>query len=255
MTVLTSDQLTHDAFLGERVIVSQPKKGFRAGIDSVLLAAAVDVKAQTILELGAGGGAVACCVLAQLPEASMHLVERNQQALSLLKHNIARNKIEHRTTILDLDINATGRDKKAAGLPENHFDCAIANPPFYLSEAGTLANKTAKAASNHMPAGDFDNWVKAAATSLKASGGIIFIMPASRLDDVLVSFGKRFGAIEVLPILPRAGADAHRILVRAKKGSKQPLSIKAPLVLHQDNERDFLPEVDLIFRGETRLHW
>lgn len=254
-TITDNSQFTHDAFLGERVIVSQPKKGFRAGIDSVLLAAAVDDNAVHVLELGAGGGAVACCLLARLPQVNLHLVENNQQALTLLVHNIAQNKFGERTSVINIDINAVGRDRKTAGLRENHFDVAIANPPYYLSETGTLAHEVAKAASNHMPAADLDNWVKASATSLKANGTIIFIMPASRLDDLLVSFTKRFGAISVLPILPREGEDAHRILVRATKGSKQPLRLLAPLILHEQQGHGFDAMADQIFKGVGRLHW
>lgn len=50
-----ANQLTHDAFLGGRLRVWQPKSGFRAGVDAVLLAAAVPIRGgQSALELGPG---------------------------------------------------------------------------------------------------------------------------------------------------------------------------------------------------------
>ena len=48
---------TDDAFLGGRVQVLQPRKGFRAGLDAVMLAAAVPARAgDRVCELGAGVG-------------------------------------------------------------------------------------------------------------------------------------------------------------------------------------------------------
>ena len=44
---------TEDKFLGGRISIKQPKQGFRAGHDSVLLAAAVPANSgERILELG-----------------------------------------------------------------------------------------------------------------------------------------------------------------------------------------------------------
>ncbi|MEM6466501.1 MAG: methyltransferase, partial [Pseudomonadota bacterium] len=46
-------ELRTDAYLGGRVQITQPAKGYRAGTDPVLLAAAVPALAgQTVLELG-----------------------------------------------------------------------------------------------------------------------------------------------------------------------------------------------------------
>ena len=49
--------LTEDGFLGGRLQILQPRKGYRAGTDPVLLAAAVPAQAgQSVLELGCGAG-------------------------------------------------------------------------------------------------------------------------------------------------------------------------------------------------------
>src|SRR5690606_37947746 len=48
--------ITRDAFLGGKLIVSQPSHGFRAGLDSVLLGAAIPRGTNNLLDLGAGVG-------------------------------------------------------------------------------------------------------------------------------------------------------------------------------------------------------
>jgi tRNA1(Val) A37 N6-methylase TrmN6 len=49
---LSENDLTHDAFLGGRIHLWQPRAGYRAGIDPVLLAACVPARSgQNVLEL------------------------------------------------------------------------------------------------------------------------------------------------------------------------------------------------------------
>ena len=47
-------------------------------------------------------------------------------------------------------------------------------------------------------------------------------------------FDARFGALKVLPLHPRAGAPAHRVLVQGIKGSRGPLQLLPGFVLHGD---------------------
>ncbi|MEY2961347.1 MAG: hypothetical protein RLZ60_1177, partial [Pseudomonadota bacterium] len=55
--------LSCDNFLNGKVRVWQPINGYRAGVDPVLLAAAVPAKSgQTVLELGCGVGTASLCL-------------------------------------------------------------------------------------------------------------------------------------------------------------------------------------------------
>ena len=71
---------------------------------------------------------------------------------------------------------------------------------------------------------------------------------------MLVALESRTGGITVKPILPRAGAAAHRVLVRATKGSRAPFQLAAPLVLHDGASR-FTEEAECLHRGEAALAW
>jgi tRNA1(Val) A37 N6-methylase TrmN6 len=55
----------------------------------------------------------------------------------------------------------------------------------------------------------------------------------------------------VLPIHPRAGEPAHRIIVRGVKGSRAPLRILPGLMLHEG--AGFTPLVEALHRGEAVL--
>ena len=108
--------VTSDRFLGGRILISQSRSGFRAGIDSVLLAAAVNRESLRILELGSGTGVAACCILGDLPESEMVLVEKQADMLKLAEANLLSNGFSDRATTIYLDVTAKGSARNAAGL-------------------------------------------------------------------------------------------------------------------------------------------
>jgi tRNA1(Val) A37 N6-methylase TrmN6 len=245
---------TRDAFLGGRLIVSQPGNGFRAGLDSVLLGASASPKSASLLDLGAGAGTAALVALAHNPGLTATLVENDPEMAGLAALNLNENNLAERGRVLTLDVTASGKDRAAAGLPVDHYATVIANPPFFDPGRGT-APSNARAAARHMEPAALDRWVKTAATHAAPSGEAIFVLPAETLTDLLTAFAPRFGALMVLPITPRAGEPASRILVRGIKGSRAPLTLLASRALHEPEGRAFRPEFEAIFRGEARLIW
>lgn len=244
-----------DNFLGGRVQAIQPKKGFRAGLDSVLLAASVNQNAETLLELGAGVGVASCCTLVDLPQLKAVLVEIDGDTLDLARQNLRDNGLEMRAQTLLLDVTQKGMVRAEAGLKTDVYSCVIANPPFFDIKSGTNPPVMSRAKARHMGEGDLDKWVKTAAASAAPRGEIIFIHTVNSLPELLNAFSARFGAITVLPIISRPGQDANRVLVRGIKASRAPLKLLSPLILHGREGREFAPLAEKIFRGRSRLHW
>ena len=244
--------VTHDAFLGGRLTLAQPEKGFRAGLDSVLLGAAVGPGHERLLDLGAGVGTAALVALADHQSRIATLVESDPAMAALAEENIAANGFTGRATVLTLDLTASGRTRAAAGLAADAYAAVIANPPFF--ETGTRASARG-AAARHMSADALDLWVKTAATHAAPGGEIVFIHVVDRLGPLLAAFEARFGGITVLPLTPRESEPAHRILIRGIKGSRAPLTLLASRPLHRHDSRTFRAEFEAIFRGDDRLHW
>jgi tRNA1(Val) A37 N6-methylase TrmN6 len=246
--------LTRDAFLGGRLVVSQPEKGFRAGLDSVLLGASVRPGARRLLDLGAGAGTASLVALADLPEAGATLVEVDRAMAAIAALNLGANGFAERGRALTLDVTAKGSARAAAGLPADHYDAVIANPPFFDPGAGS-APSAERSTARHMPPEALELWVKAAATHAAPEGEVIFIHAAASLPLLLAAFTPRFGAVTVLPLTPREGEAASRVLVRGIKGSRAPFTLLASRALHEPEGRTFRPEFDAIFRGAARLIW
>ena len=247
--------VTRDAFLGGRLTLSQPQHGFRAGLDSVLLGAAVGQGRKTLLDLGCGVGTAGFVAMTHHPDMTATLADQNGEMAALAVENAEANGYGARTKIIHLDITTKGSERRAAGLADNGYDSVIANPPFFSDAAGTLATDKGRADARHMDATMLDLWIKTAASSAASGGEIIFVYPSTNLSPLLAGFEQRFGALTILPLAPRAGAPATRVLIRGIKGSRAPFTLLASRALHEPEGRTFRPEFDTIFRGLARLIW
>lgn len=246
--------ITRDAFLGGRLTLSQPSHGFRAGLDSVLLGAAVGQGRKNLLDLGCGVGTAGFVAMHYGRILNATLVDQNAEIVDLARTNATDNGFAERATVLVADITARGAERQAAGLVENGYDVVIANPPFFADGAGTLAVDRGRADARHMDAAMLDLWIKTAASAAAAGGEIIFVYPSTSLSPLLAGFEQRFGAVTVLPLAPRAEAPVSRVLIRGIKGSRAPMTLLSSRVLHGEG-RSFAPEFEAIFRGEARLVW
>lgn len=245
---------TDDAFLGGRLTVSQPRHGFRAGLDSVLLGAAVPGGTMHLLDLGSGVGAAALVALALGRAEAAELAERDGEAIVLARRNIDVNGFAGRARVSAVDITVPA-DRKAVGILDNGAQVVIANPPYFSAGQGTLAQEASRAAARHMEADLLDLWLRAAASSATAGGMAIVVYPAEGLGSLLKAFDRRFGALTILPLTPRPGAAATRVLVRGIKGSRQPLTLLGSRFLHEAEGNGFAPQFDAIFRGKAPLDW
>lgn len=253
--IMPDTATTSDDFLGGRLNLLQPVNGFRAGIDTVLLAAAVNPTASTILELGTGAGIAACCVLADLPETRMDLVEQNETMLELARHNLRNNGFADRARLIHLDLTVKGSQRSAAGMGRDHYDSVIANPPFFPLGAAVPAPNGPRATARHMPPGDLEKWIRTATASVRPGGEVIFIHTTQSLPALLKEFSGRFGAITILPLVSRPGEAANRLLIRGIKGSRAPLCLLSALVLHEKQSGAFQELPRAIFAGKARLNW
>jgi len=234
--------------LGGKLLLAQPEKGYRIGMDGALLAAAcASVPAQSGLELGCGVGGALVSLGHRCPQLSLTGIEREADYAAIARANVTTNLMTHR--IIDGDI---GLGFKAHAL--NRFDLVFSNPPFFddpnLLRAPHETKRPAWIADDGLSA-----WLDFAMAAVKDGGHIIFIHRADRLADLLGGLGSRCGSFQIRPIQPFAESPAKRVLVLAKRLGKAPLKLLPALILHDRGERKHTPEVEDILRGESDLKW
>ena len=247
---------TDDAFLGGALAVLQPKSGFRAGIDAVLLAAAVPTlagHAAAILDAGAGVGVAGLCVARRSPTVNVTLLERSPELAGLARRNVARNDLADRVTVIEADLLASATHLGSVGLRSEAFDVVLTNPPWLEDGRSRPSADPIKARANAMPEADLDGWLRFAARVTAPGGTLVLLHRADALDRVLAAMHGRFGGVDILPIHPRQGQPANRVVLRATKGSRAPLAILAGFVVHDEN--GFTAPMEAILRTGALLDW
>jgi tRNA1(Val) A37 N6-methylase TrmN6 len=249
---------TVDAFLGGRMEAVQPSDGrHRSGLEAVMLAAAVDSAFHgTVVDLGAGAGVAGLVLAARCPAARVILVERDEQAVACAREALARpanSALADRVTILVGDVSASEHSRAAAGFGRGIADAVIMNPPFWPPTEASAAPDGARAAAHMLGEAGLEPWFRTAASLLVPGGWLTVVFRADGLAALLDGLGRRFGAIDILPIHPRAGLPAHRILVGAIKGSRASTRILPPITLHGPAGGTYLPEAEAILRHGAGL--
>lgn len=211
--------LTEDALLDGRVLLHQPRKGYRAATDPVLLAAAVTARpGDKVLDVGCGAGAASMCLRARIA-VEAHGLEAQAAYAALAKRNAPG------LTVWKGDLFALPAELRNKG-----FDWVISNPPFFETtdpaspdHGRDIARREAQGA---------DAWTAACLRRVRSGGRIAIIHLAERLPGILAGL-EGAGDIAVLPLQARIGRPAKRVIVTARKGAKGPFRLAPPLILHE----------------------
>lgn len=249
MTGFDDSALTRDAFLGGKLSLHQPRQGYRAGLDAVLLSASIQAeKGARVLELGCGAGAAILCLGARIPSLTLTGVERDPAYASLARRNGGDELEVIEADLVDLPMP----------LRQRQFDHVLANPPYY-NRAASIASCDPLREAAHGAETPLQTWVKTAAKRLAPKGYLHFIHLTESLPDILSALPGGMGSIEVLPLCSRAGRAPKRMILRARKNGRGAFHLHAPLVLHrgekhQDDSHDsYAPSVKSILQSGAPL--
>jgi len=249
---VSNNDLTHDAFLGGRVHAWQPAKGYRAGTDPVLLAAACSAKAgEQVLELGCGVGVASLCLAARVAGLTLVGVERQQVYAELAARNAREADVALEVVVADLADLPTD-------LRQQSFDHVLANPPYFPPGSGTVAEDVGREAALREVT-PLKAWIATALARLKPKGWLTLIQRMDRLPDVLAALDG-FGSVSVLPLQSRLGRGPGRFLLRARKGGLAPFALLSPLVVHEgeahlSDGESYSDEVSRILRDGAPVTW
>ncbi|MGA8172823.1 MAG: methyltransferase [Methylocystis sp.] len=237
-------------FLGGRLLLAQHERGHRAGTDAALLATATPREVDgLVLDVGAGAGAVGLSAALLAPAAHIGLIELDFSTCELARENIALNGLGERARVFEVDILDT-ESRRAAGLVPEAAQVVLTNPPFFQRHRVRVTPDPRKAMA-HVGAAPLEDWTRACLALLAPGGIFVMIHRADALAKCLAATAQRLGGIELLPVAPRVGEAATRVLLRGVKGSRAPLKLHAPLALHE-KDGAFTPLAEAIHRGETR---
>jgi len=236
-------EFTTDKFLDGRVSVRQPKKGFRSGLDAVMLAAAVPAKpGDSVLELGSGAGAASLCLAARVDNCQVTGIEVEKALVDMANHNASASGLAER---VEFDV------ADALSLPawlRRDFSHVFCNPPFHDEDAH-LPPHRAKARATH-DHGNLGKWLLSGLKRVAPKGTLTMIIRADRLKDLLGRAPE--DGVTVFPLWPHAIEPAKRLIVQVRKGVHSQSVMLPGLVLHEEDGR-YTREADAVLRGAGPL--
>jgi tRNA1(Val) A37 N6-methylase TrmN6 len=244
-------RISEDGILDGRLVLRQPRRGHRVGHDAILLAAATGGHAgERAIDLGAGVGAAGLALAQRIGGMTVTLIDIDPALIGLARENAERNGLSARVTATCLDVAASVAAFATAGLAAGCADRVLMNPPFN-SPQKTSPDHGRRRAYVAAP-GSLQRWVHTAVRLLHARGVLTLIWRADGLPEVLAALARDFGAVSLLPVYPKPGAPAIRILVAATKASRAPLSLLPGLLLARADGRP-TAEAEAVLRGGAAL--
>lgn len=242
--------IVENGLLNGRVRLRQPAKGYRAGMDAALLAAATPVRpGERLIEAGCGAGGVLMQVAARCPQARLTGLERDPAMADLASSNAALNGFQDRLLVRTGDVAEGVRALDLAP-----FDWAVSNPPFFDDAAALRAPAEGKRGA-WMADDGLEAWTRFLLKAVREGGRIVMIHRADRLADILRLLGEKAGSFAVRPIHPFHDEPAKRVLVHAVKTGRAPLRLLPPLILHDRSGGKHTQEAEALLRGEASLEW
>jgi len=229
-----------ETFLDGRVKARQPESGFRSGTDAVLLAAAVPGQSREAgLELGAGAGTASLCLAARITGMDLTGVEIDPALVALAGQNAIAS---------GLAVGFAAADVFALPLAlKRDYAHVFANPPFHGEGAAPPDPARARAL---MDDGSLPQWLSIGLQRTVSGGFFTTILRADRVAEALAALPAR--GVNILPLWPRTGMAAKRVILQARKGSRAPVGLLAGLALH-DAEGRYTPEAEAILRDGAQL--
>lgn len=243
---MTNSNYTKDDFLGGRIKIKQPKKGYRITSDTVFLAASIKLnKGDYILDVGAGNGGILSCIAARIgndtKNVKMHGIEVQPDLILLAKDN---NK---EVTYFQGDLF-----KDIEGCAPNSYHNVVTNPPYFEKGKVTPSPFNTKAIAHGNELNDLKVWIERCMRMVRPKGYLTLVHRADRMDDILSAIQGKAGSIIVYPFYSKDGVDANRVIIRAQKGAKGLLTLKSGMIVHK-SDGNYTEAADSVLRHANFL--
>lgn len=173
-----------------------------------------------VVELGSGTGVI-CILGADNTGAAFTGVERQARLVDLSQKSAARNRQDIRFVCADVS-------DTPALLGHGAFTAAVMNPPYFTS--GERSSNPSRSLTRHDAGSSLAAFLSAAFALLSNGGKLFVIYPADSLGELCAALSAhRFVPKRMKLVYTKAGKNALRVLIEAKKGGKPGLIVEPPL--------------------------
>jgi tRNA1(Val) A37 N6-methylase TrmN6 len=248
--IVDQNNFSQDYILGNKILIKQPKQGYRAGIDPIILAAAMQPnKGDTVLDIGTGVATAALCLATRINDIKITGIEQQRNLVRFATDNVRFNNFHDRIEIISGDLMSP-----PPRLSGGTFAHVMANPPYFEHEKTRPSPYESKAISNQEGSATLEQWLRFCLLMIKPKGTITFIYRAERIDELMSYFYNKLGDIKIMPLWPCYQKSAKLVLIKGVKGSYGKCELLRGLSLHQPNGY-YTNEAEEILRNAKALNW
>ncbi len=212
--------------------IIQKEKGFRFGVDAVLLSDFAKVrKNDMVMDFCTGTGILPILLYGKSQAKEIMGIELQEEFSEMAKRSVLLNKIEHKVKILEGDI----RDEKLLkSLPKFHV--VTVNPPYKKKNSGIINEKDALTIARHEVSLNLEEVIRGARTVLKDQGRFYMIHRPERLADILTLMRKyRIEPKRLRMVYPNTKKAPTMVLVEGVRDGGEFLKVEAPLYVYNDD--------------------
>jgi tRNA1Val (adenine37-N6)-methyltransferase len=241
--------ISADSLFAGELVCNQHKNGYRFSIDAVLAAYFCTVKkADHIVDLGAGSGVIGLVLAYRHQTCTVTGFELQSALCDLIKTNISANHFSDRMGCIEGDVCTVRQILK----PEC-ADLVVCNPPYGVLKTGRLNQDDEQTIARHEVRAKLADFIRAASFCVKNRGRVVFVLPASRLPELLSSMLEfRLQPKRMQMVYSYPGGAGKLVLVEGMKNGGSELMVQEPLFIYQEKNGEYSPELALMFAPESK---
>ena len=212
--------------------IIQKLKGFRFGIDAVLLSNYVKVdKNMNIIDLGTGTGIIPILLSAKTDAYHITGVEIQPEMAEMAQRSVMHKNLQNRITKEEGDFR-NSIDMFGPG----SFDAVVVNPPYTKAGSGLVNPDDAKAVSRHEIFCTLEDIIKVSSGLLKHHGRFFMIHRPERLVDIFFTMREyRIEPKRIRLVHANRKNPANMVLVYGLKNGNPQVTVEAPLYTHESD--------------------
>ncbi len=246
MEEISPSSISLTPFLNGKLKIFQPEKGYRFGIDSLLLAYFLRLKpGERVLEACAGCGVISLIALWRFPKSRIFALEFDKLLVRCLFLNAKENSFENRLFPLMGDV-------LKPPFRENFFDVVFLNPPYFKKGTGRESPYHFENLARREEAGFLPELINALKRVLKNRGRLYLVFTAYRLAELIFLLKNEKIEPKFLRLVHSyPGAEAKLVLIEGIKGGGEEVRILPPLYVYEKPSGDYSPEVKAWLKGDS----
>ncbi len=236
-------ELTKDFFLDKKIVVYQPKKGYRFSIDAPILADYIKIESNesVLLEIGGGCGIISLIISKTKKVKRIYIIEIQEIMAKAIEKNIKENKVDALVKLVKGDFQNYPFKKK--------FDIIFSNPPYRPVGSGKLPAKESKALAKFEIKLSMKKLLKNSYDLLKEKGSLYLIYPYNRSKD-LKRMAEKLGFFRKRERLVYAREGRRPVFFMVEFTKKKGERVYSDSMILENENGKYTDEIEKILRGK-----